>query len=121
MSQPPRDFEEFWPYYMSQHADPTCRRFHVVGTSLALACVALSPLRPSLLIAAPIVGYGAAWIGHFAFEKNKPASWHSPKFFAWSFRGDMRLLRYTLTGRIDGELQRLAAVSARDGAGAAAE
>jgi hypothetical protein len=106
MEQPPRSFEEFWPYYVSQHQDPWCRRLHVAGTTLGLACAALSPLQPWLLPVAPVVGYGFAWVGHFAFEKNRPASWHSLRHFAWSFRGDMRMLARTYTGTMDGELER---------------
>ena len=104
--EPPASFEAFWPYYVSQHLDPTCRALHVVGTSLALACVVRSVRDPRRLLAAPVIGYGFAWVGHFAFEKNRPASWHSPKHFAWSLRGDLRMLRLTLTGRMAPELER---------------
>ena len=103
----PQSFEEFWPYYVSQHADPTCRKLHFVGTTLAFACLAGSVTRPWLLLAAPVVGYGSAWVGHFAFERNKPASWHSAKHFAWSFRGDMRMWALTAAGKMDGEVERL--------------
>src|SRR6185503_19624531 len=95
---PPTSFEEFWPYYVSQHRDATCRRLHFVGTSLAGLCVVVSPVAPPAILAAPVFGYGLAWIGHFAFEKNRPASWHSAKHFVWSFRGDLRMWRYMATG-----------------------
>jgi hypothetical protein len=111
MDTAPQSFEEFWPYYVSQHADPRCRALHVVGTSIALGCVALAPLRPRLLLAAPVIGYGMAWIGHFAFERNRPASWHSPKHFAWSFRGDMKMLALSLQGRMDDEVARVLATA----------
>ena len=65
------------------------------------------PLVPPALAAAPVVGYGLAWIGHFAFEKNRPASWHSAKHFAWSFRGDLRMWRLTVTGLMDAEVERI--------------
>ena len=35
----PQSFEEFWPYYVSQHRDKTCRRLHFVGSTLALGWV----------------------------------------------------------------------------------
>ncbi len=103
----PATFEEFWPYYVSQHRDPTNRRLHFVGTTLAIGCVALSPVVPSALLAAPVLGYGLAWIGHFACERNRPASWHSARHFAWSLRGDLRMWRYTLTGVMDAEVERV--------------
>ena len=114
MEQEPTSFEEFWPYYVSQHRNPTCRKLHFIGTSLAMGCVAISPwVRPALL-AAPVLGYGLAWIGHFAFEKNRPASWHSAKHFAWSFRGDLRMWRMMLVGTMDAEVERVTELSVLD-------
>jgi hypothetical protein len=101
----PASFEEFWPYYVSQHRNKTNRRLHFIGTTLAMGCVAISPWYRSALLAAPVFGYGLAWIGHFAFEKNRPASWHSAKHFAWSFRGDLRMWRLMLTGKMDAEVE----------------
>lgn len=106
MNQQPESFEEFWPYYVSQHQHPMCRKLHFVGTSIALGCVAVSPVYPAALLAAPVVGYGFAWIGHFVYEKNKPASWGGVKAFAWSLRGDLRMWRLMATGAMDGELAR---------------
>ena len=103
----PQSFEEFWPYYVSQHQNRTCRRLHFVGTTLAMGCVAISPWAPGALLAAPVVGYGFAWVGHFAFEKNRPATWGGKKAALWSLRGDLRMWRYMLTGVMDAEVERL--------------
>lgn len=103
----PQTFEEFWPYYVSQHRDPTSRRLHFLGTTLALGCVAASPAFPPALLAAPVAGYGLAWLGHFAFEKNRPASWASARHFAWSLRGDLRMWRYMIAGAMDAEVERV--------------
>jgi len=102
----PKSFEEFWPYYVSQHQNPTCRKLHFAGTTIAMGCLALAPFYPSALLAAPIAGYGLAWIGHFAFEKNKPASWLGPKQFVWSLRGDLRMWMFMLEGTMDAEVER---------------
>lgn len=110
----PATFEEFWPYYVSQHLDPTCRKLHFVGTSLALGCVAIAPLVPSALLAAPVFGYGFAWVGHFAFEKNRPASWNSAKHFAWSLRGDFRMWGKMIAGTMDAEVERVQVAGAAD-------
>jgi hypothetical protein len=104
---PPTSFEEFWPYYVSQHRNRICRRLHFTGTTIAMGLVAVSPLFPPALLAAPVVGYGMSWIGHFVFERNKPASWHSAKHFAWSFRGDMRMWRMMLAGDMEAEVERV--------------
>ncbi|HEY4176947.1 MAG TPA: DUF962 domain-containing protein [Kofleriaceae bacterium] len=108
----PESFEEFWPYYVSQHQNATSRKLHFVGTTLALGCVAISPAVPAALLAAPVAGYGCAWIGHFVFEKNKPATWGGLKAAAWSLRGDFRMWMYMLEGTMDSEVEkhRLAAV-----------
>ena len=105
---PPTSFEEFWPYYVSQHTNPTCRKLHFVGTSIAMGCVAISPFVPSALLAAPVAGYGLAWIGHFVFEKNKPASWGGAKAAWWSLRGDLRMWTRMVQGTMDAEVERVA-------------
>jgi hypothetical protein len=102
----PESFEEFWPYYVSQHRDPTCRKLHFVGTTLAMGCLAAAPFYPPAALAAPVAGYGFAWIGHFVFEKNRPASWGGLRAAAWSLRGDLRMWRYMLTGAMDAEVER---------------
>ena len=92
------DFESFWPFYVSQHRDATCRMLHLTGTAIGVVCLALGVFAPPLFLAAPVAGYGLAWIGHFVFEKNKPATFQHP---LWSLRGDFRMFRLMLTGRMD--------------------
>ena len=93
----PHSFEEFWPYYVSQHRHQTNRKLHFIGTSLALGCVAISPAVPAALLAAPVVGYGLSWIGHFVFEKNRPATFRHPLY---SLMGDLVMFKDVLTGRL---------------------
>jgi hypothetical protein len=86
-------FEEFYPFYLSQHSNRTNRRLHVIGTILALVqilrCVFVAFDAVSLLMA-PVIGYGMAWIGHFFFENNKPATFKYPLF---SFQGDVKMIK----------------------------
>ena len=105
MSSQFADFEEFWPFYVSQHANPTCRLLHFTGTALGMAMVAASPLFPPIALAAPVVGYGFSWIGHFVFEQNKPATFQHP---LWSLRGDFRMFRLMLAGQMAPEVTRAA-------------
>ena len=107
----PESFEEFWPYYVSQHQDPTCRKLHFVGTTIAMGCLAVAPFVPAAALAAPVAGYGLAWGGHFVFEKNKPASWGGLQHFAWSLRGDLRMWRLMATGQMDAEVAAVAPVA----------
>ena len=87
-----KTFEEFYPFYLSQHANQTNRRLHVIGTLIAvlllLIAIVIGGVGNFLIV--PIVGYGFAWVGHFIFEKNKPATFKYPLM---SFRGDLRLLK----------------------------
>ncbi len=96
-------FERFWPFYVSQHRHPVNRGLHFVGTSLVIACLAASLLSPLLLAAAPFAGYGFAWIGHFFLERNRPATFSYP---LWSLRGDFRMYRLMLLGRMAPELEK---------------
>ncbi len=100
-----RTYEEFWPYYVSQHMNPTCRRLHFIGTTLVhlLAAGSAATLNPWLLAAAPFAGYGFAWIGHFGFENNKPASFD---YWLWSLRADFRMYYAMWAGRMGAEVER---------------
>ncbi|MEL6215967.1 MAG: Mpo1-like protein, partial [Pseudomonadota bacterium] len=49
------------------------------------------------LLLMPICGYGFAWVGHFAFERNKPATF---KFPLYSLAGDWVMYRDILIGRV---------------------
>lgn len=92
-------FAEFYPFYINEHSNDTCRRLHFVGTTLILIIVGFSiyASQYSLLWSLPIVGYGFAWVGHFFFEKNKPATFKYP---IYSFMGDWVMYKDILTRKI---------------------
>ena len=94
-----RNFTEFYPFYLTQHSNRTCRRLHFVGTSLVLVVFAYALLEGplALLWLMPVFGYGFAWIGHFVFEKNRPATFQYPLY---SLIGDFVMYKDMLTGRI---------------------
>jgi len=96
-SQRYRSFSAFYPFYLTEHVNPTSRRLHVVGTSLVIACLAMGVFVSAWwFIAAPLVGYGFAWVGHFVFEKNRPATFKYPLY---SLAGDFRLWFEVVTGK----------------------
>ncbi len=92
-------FAEFYPFYLSEHSHRTCRRMHFVGSSLSLVCLAMlaSTGQPQYLLYGLLCGYGCAWVGHFVFEKNKPASFKRPLY---SFMGDWVMYRDMWRGRV---------------------
>ena len=94
-----RSFGEFYPFYLSQHADRTCRRLHFLGTTLGLAAAlyAVSTLSFAWLPTGIAVGCLFAWVGHFFFEHNRPATFTYPLY---SLIGDWVMWKEMLTGRI---------------------
>jgi len=92
-------FRDFYPEYLSEHQDPTCRRLHFTGSALVCAALGTAAVRRDWrwLLAAPAAGYGLAWIGHFFFEKNRPATFRRPFY---SLAGDWVMFKDILIGRI---------------------
>ena len=99
MSERYRSFKDFYPFYLSEHANRVSRRLHFLGTSIALLLLiaAFATQRWWLLGLALIQGYAFAWVGHFFFEHNKPATFKYPAF---SLMGDWRLWWDILSRRI---------------------
>jgi hypothetical protein len=94
-----KTFEEFYPFYLAEHRHPVCRRLHFVGSTLVLASIVAAILTRNAwwLAAAPFAGYGFAWIGHFFFEKNRPATFTYPWY---GLLGDWVMFRDLLIGRL---------------------
>ena len=94
-----KSFADFYPFYLGEHRNTTCRRLHFVGSTLALVCLVMlvASGRPQYLLYGLLCGYGFAWVGHFVFEKNKPASFKRPLY---SFMGDWRMYVDIWTGKI---------------------
>ncbi len=85
-------FEDFWPFYLGEHKDPLNRGLHYVGTTMAIGTVgaAVVTVNPTWLLLTPVVGYAPTF-----------------KHPLWSLRGDLRMLKLALAGRIGDELDRL--------------
>jgi hypothetical protein len=92
-------FAEFYPFYLGEHKNPVCRTLHFVGSNLVLGILLLMVLSKVWWLAAValLTGYGFAWIGHFFFEKNRPATFKHPLY---SFVGDWVMWWQLLTGKI---------------------
>jgi hypothetical protein len=92
-------FAEFYPWYLSEHRNGTCRRLHFIGSTMSLICLwaLIWTRQPGFFVAGLMFGYGFAWVGHFVFEKNRPASFKRP---LWSFMGDWRMYFDIWTGKV---------------------
>jgi len=92
-----KSFEAFYPYYIHEHSNQICRRIHIVGSALVLVAAVLGIFVSAWWFAAmPVIGYGFAWVGHFFFEKNRPATFKYP---LWSLMGDWRMFFETVSGK----------------------
>ncbi len=92
-------FRDFYPYYLSEHSNRTCRRLHFIGTTFGILFLAhaFSTLDFRWVLAGVVQGYAWAWIGHFFFERNRPATFTYPLY---SFMGDWVMWKEMLTGKI---------------------
>ena len=106
-----QSFEEFWPYYLQEHSNDTCRALHYVGTTLALSLLvtAIATGNPWFGLGAFFSGYFFAWVGHFGFEKNRPATFLYPR---WYLLSDFKMYFLAITFRLQPHLD--AALAARD-------
>jgi hypothetical protein len=94
-----QNFAEFYPFYLSQHQNSTCRQLHFIGSLLILVLISYTIYSGVwlLLLLVPLLGYGFAWVGHFFFEKNTPATFSHP---AYSLIGDWVMFKDILIGKI---------------------
>jgi len=92
-------FADFYPYYLREHQNRTNRRLHFAGTTLVIliAVAAIATGQWPWLLALPVAGYGFAWVGHFFFERNKPATFKYPLY---SLVGDFRMYADMWAGRV---------------------
>ncbi len=91
-------FADFYPFYLSQHRTPGCRRWHYLGSTLVLVALLLTLISSQWwLLAMPLAGYGCAWYGHWRHEHNRPATFSYPLY---SLIGDWVMYGQWLRGRL---------------------
>lgn len=98
-------FDQFWPYYLQEHAKPLTRGLHYIGTSLVvmLAVAAVLSGNAWLALAMPVAGYFFAWMSHWRVERNRPATFTYP---LWSLIADFKMWWLWLTRKLEPELKR---------------
>jgi hypothetical protein len=103
MTETPRNFKAFWPHYLRAHRAPQCRRLHYIGSTGALVGIvaAAATFNPLWFVLGMVFAYAMAWVGHFAVEHNRPATFGNP---VWSLIGDIRMYLLWISGRLDAEL-----------------
>ncbi|NMO18396.1 DUF962 domain-containing protein [Pyxidicoccus fallax] len=116
MSDRIQTYGEFWPFYLREHALPSTRWLHFIGTSLGtgIGITAAVTGRGLLVPAALVAAYGFAWFSHFVIERNKPASFKYP---LWSLISDYRMAGLMAAGQLGSHMER--ALAEGPGSGAA--
>ena len=97
-------YQDFFPFYLREHSKKSTRVLHYFGT-LCYQVLFWSLIVTQNFLFLPLIllaGYGPAWIGHFFYEKNKPATFKYP---LWSLRGDHHMVYLLLTGKIKQRLK----------------
>ena len=99
MSRKYENFSAFYPDYLAEHRNPICKLLHFIGSSMVLLALAgvMHQGRWGYLWLLPLIGYGFAWVGHFVFEKNRPATFRHPFY---SLMGDWVMFIDILRGRV---------------------
>lgn len=99
MKQSYKSFKAFYPYYLQEHKNRQCRLMHFIGSTLVLlVLIAVLVIQQWVwLWSLPLLGYGFAWVGHFFFEKNKPATFSYPLY---SLIGDWVMYKDIWTGKL---------------------
>ena len=90
--------KEFYPFYLKEHKNHTSRALHFIGTFLIFAILIFGSIKKefTFFYFCPLVGYGFAWVGHYFFEKNKPATFKHPFY---SLASDFLLFFDILRGK----------------------
>ncbi|WP_394128780.1 Mpo1-like protein [Shewanella maritima] len=75
-------FKDFYPFYLSQHQHPVCQWLHFAGSLLIVLVFGYILITQTwwMVFLLPVIGYGFAWVGHFVFEKNRPATFTYPLY-----------------------------------------
>ncbi len=94
-----KTFWDFYPFYLTEHMNTVSRSLHFIGTFLVIACLVAGIITGKwfLFVIIPLCGYGFAWVGHFFFEKNKPATFVYPLY---SLGSDFVMFWHIITGQI---------------------
>lgn len=103
---PIKNYSEFYRFYLTEHRNIMSRRLHAAGSSIGIYFFtqAIRQRKAKYVLYGLVSGYACAWVGHFVFEKNKPASFKQPLY---SFISDWRMLSDILRGDLSLKDRRL--------------
>jgi len=84
------NFDSFYKFYLDEHKNKVNIALHYLGTTISLSLIIIFIIQAKYVLILPafLLGYVFAWVGHFVFEKNKPAAFKYP---VMSFLSDLKL------------------------------
>ena len=86
-------------FMVGRHAVKTERKTRSIKHALAI--IAMPTIASPVLIPAGVVfAYGCAWVGHFKFEHNRPATFDYP---VMSLTSDFKMYGHMLRGKLWGD------------------
>ncbi len=108
-----QSLKEFYPYYLTEHSNITSRALHFFGTGLFIGLIVYASVEGPLwlLAIAPFCAYFFAWLGHFVFEKNKPATFKYPFL---SLISDFIMFYHILTFQISAQMKKAQTIIVQD-------
>ena len=73
-------YKEYYQHYLSLHQNRVCKLLHFIGQCCTLIAtfIIVSYQFWYAIVIIPFIVYPFAWVGHFFFEKNKPAAFNNP-------------------------------------------
>ena len=93
------NINEYYTYYLTLHQNPKTRLLHFVGQVVTIIFTVDTLYNGwwYLIPIIPFVIYPFAWIGHYFFEKNKPAAFSNPLYAKLS---DWIMFKDIILGRL---------------------
>ena len=97
------NFQEFWPFYLSEHRKERTRNLHILATGVGglFALLGVLSLNLFLILLAAAVVFGAGHYVHEKIEQNKPSTYAYP---LWNLQADGKLFWLFVTGKLEEEL-----------------
>jgi uncharacterized membrane protein YGL010W len=113
LPRPQRSLRDYMSQYANEHTKLGTRLTHMVGIPMIVASIPTVFVNPPLAGGLFVGGWGLQYIGHYVFEKNKPAFYGDPYYLLvgpiWVAAEWMRLFGLpvpdVLTGEGDAEVE----------------
>lgn len=67
------DLAEYRRHYKAKHTTIGCKLSHMVAVPIIVASLVIAFFALKLALVMLVGGFSTLWLGHFLFEKNRPA------------------------------------------------